>query len=298
VGTHGGTLAPREITEDELAELRDDLSPLIGVQLPALKLSRIVLQTIEPSQVGTIVGTLMDASLSHLPELLPQHADLAALGLTRAPGLIGDREGYPDFDHRSGKRLQLKLVYVEPTGVLMKRPPTRREPSARITQKVTIKNVIADRDALLVLPYTLEPDLADPNLFSPTVLDVGVFSMVEAVRARDHRLSEGGGIWFGEYETPAILSRKGLAKRRGNTPTDTSSYGRKESEGHDYNEDTNFGKLRRIPLEPLQQFLRKHGASYAGKGSYPARWVIDADAPEPGLLVDLGLEDEQDLAPD
>jgi hypothetical protein len=36
----------------------------------------------------------------------------------------------------------------------------------------------------------------------------------------------------------------------------TASYGRKESEGKDYNEDTNFGKLARIPHLGMQQFLR------------------------------------------
>src|ERR1039457_3654042 len=39
---------------------------------------------------------------------------------------------------------------------------------------------------------------------------------------------------------------------------DTSSYGRKESEGKDFNEDTNFGKLKRIPHPGLQTFLRKY----------------------------------------
>lgn len=44
-----------------------------------------------------------------------------------------------------------------------------------------------------------------------------------------------------------------------------AGYGRKESEGKDYNEDTNFGKLRRIPHEPLQRFLERH----RGKGDVP-----------------------------
>ena len=37
---------------------------------------------------------------------------------------------------------------------------------------------------------------------------------------------------------------------------DYSSYGRKENEGKDLNEDTNFGKLKRIPYAPLQQYIK------------------------------------------
>ena len=41
-----------------------------------------------------------------------------------------------------------------------------------------------------------------------------------------------------------------------NQPVDYSSYGRKENEGKDLNEDTNFGKLKRIPYAPLQRYIR------------------------------------------
>ena len=34
--------------------------------------------------------------------------------------------------------------------------------------------------------------------------------------------------------------------------------GRKESEGKHVNEDTNFGKLKRIPYGPFQEFLKKY----------------------------------------
>jgi hypothetical protein len=71
-------------------------------------------------------------------------------------------------------------------------------------------------------------------------------------------MTEGEGRWFGNYETPTILSRRGKQKIKKGLPLDTSSYGRKESEGRDFNEDTNFGKLKRIPHAKLQAFLAKY----------------------------------------
>ena len=35
---------------------------------------------------------------------------------------------------------------------------------------------------------------------------------------------------------------------------------RKHLSGQDFEKDTNFGKLKRIPYPPLQDFMRKHGA--------------------------------------
>ena len=98
--------------------------------------------------------------------------------------------------------------------------------------------------------------------------------MIDCIEARDHRLKEAGGVWFGNFETPTIVSKVGKQKLSNGGQTDNSLYGRKESEGRDYNEDTNFGKLKRIPYEPLQRFLKKHGASYSKTGSYPEPWAI------------------------
>ncbi len=81
--------------------------------------------------------------------------------------------------------------------------------------------------------------------------------MIELVEIRDKRLMDRGGRWFGNYETPAVLSQIGNAKLSKGEPVDTSTYGRKESEGKDFNEDTNFGKLKRIPYKPLQDFIKK-----------------------------------------
>jgi len=80
-----------------------------------------------------------------------------------------------------------------------------------------------------------------------------------SLRARDKRLSDSGGRWFGDYETPAVPSKIGREKLRKGASLE-ESYGRKESEGKDYNEDTNFGKLKRIPHPALQEFSKKHKA--------------------------------------
>jgi hypothetical protein len=270
-------MAP-DIGDRALEELQTALSPLLDLPIEVLRLPRPILAGFEPSQIGTIVGAVMDACIPQLSTLLPGNAELERVGLSKAAGILGDREGYPDYLHGSGHRLELKLAYVDPVGVEMKKPPTRREPSARLTQKVTFKNVDPERDALLVVAYQLRPLQDDPEIFSPTIIDLGVFSMIECIRARDFRLEESGGRWFGDYETPAVLSRYGRAKLAAGESPDESGYGRKESEGYDFNEDTNFGKLMRIPHEPLHRFLARIGASYRARGIYPEPWAIaDAD---------------------
>lgn len=257
------TTAPRKrITQQELDELREALTPLVGVQLEVLKIPRDILAGFEPSQIGTIVGALVDACLPQLQEILPNDETLRAVGLTKHAGILGEREGYPDFQHVSGKRLELKGLYVDPKNVRMKKPPTPREPSARLTQKVTVKNVDPGSDALLVVAYQLQPNRDDPNLFSPTIIDLVVFSVIECIEARDERLlKKQQGRWFGDYETPTVLSKVGKRKRHAGLPLDTTTYGRKASEGKDYNEDTNFGKLARIPYPPLQSLLARYGVA-------------------------------------
>jgi hypothetical protein len=247
------------ISSAELQEVREHLRTLIGVHFDLLKLPRAVLAAFEPSQIGTIVGTLMDACIPHLSQIIEGNETLAELGISKHPGVVGEREGYPDYLHGpTGKRLELKLIYVDPSGVEMKRPPTPRESSARLTQKVTVKNVEPDKDVLLVIAYQLRPGDDNRELFSPTIIDLEVFSMIECIRARDSRLSGGGGYWMGDYETPVVLSQKGRRAHRAGEAL-VQSYGRKASEGHHYNEDTNFGKLARIPYPPLQRFLSRFG---------------------------------------
>jgi hypothetical protein len=269
------SLTPQTIMPEEIEQLRQALQPMYGVQFNILKIPKDILPAFEPSQIGTIVGTLMDACIPQLAQILPENSLLCKIGLFKQEGILGDREGYPDYKHDSGKRLELKLLYVDPQGVQMKKPPTRREASARITQKVTVKNVIPATDVLLVIAYQLRANRDNQNLYSPSIIDLGLFPMIESVRARDHRLISGGGKWFGNYETPAVLSKIGRAKVARGEPVNDKLYGRKESEGHDFNEDTNFGKLKRIPLESLQFFLKKHGATFARRGTYPQPWAIE-----------------------
>lgn len=264
-----------KITQEEIDVLSRALNPLVGIQLPVLNIPKDILAGFEPSQIGTIIGAIMDACIPQLPAILPSNELVGKLGLAKCGGEIGEREGYPDYVHTSEKRVELKLLYVDPVDVEMKNPPTPREASARITQKVTVKNVDPVNDVLLVVAYQLQPNKGDTNLFSPTIIDLGIFSMMDCILARDQRLLESGGKWFGNFETPAVLSKAGRKKKADHQVTDDSTYGRKESEGKDYNEDTNFGKLKRIPYEPLQRFLKKHGASYAGSGTYPTPWVIE-----------------------
>ena len=197
------------MTDTDVEAFRQSIKALIGKQFKVLQIPREILIGFEPSQIGTIVGTLMDACIPYLSKILPDDETLAEVGLIRHLGEIGEREGYPDYDHNSGKRVELKLLYVDPVDIQMKKPPTPREPSARLTQKVTVKNVDPERDPLLVIAYRLQPGLAEPDLYSPTIIDLGIFPVIECIRARDQRLIKGGGKWFGDYDTPAVLSKEG-----------------------------------------------------------------------------------------
>jgi len=250
------------IRSDELTHIYNELQPLVGAQFKNLSIPKPVIQAFEPSQIGTIVGTLMDALIPHLD-------DIPTVGLKKAEGILGEREGYPDYVHDDGYRLELKLIYVDNPALTMKRPPTKREPSARLTQKVTVKNVVPETDAMLLIAYQMQPQADDEMAVSPTIISISVLPMLELVEARDKRLTDGGGIWFGDYETPAVLSKIGQGKLDRGISLDTSTYGRKESEGKDFNEDTNFGKLQRIPHSQLQDFIRKCKRISVGQEAIP-----------------------------
>jgi hypothetical protein len=277
------------VSSEQLWQLRQSLMSLVGVQLPVLRLPVGALLGFEPSQIGTIVGTLMDACIPQSASILPENDLLSEIGLSKHEGILGDREGYPDYRHISGLRVELKLLYVDPIGLQMKSPPTLREASARLTQKVTLKNVDPAHDVLMVLAYQLGVNRYEPQIVSPTIIDIGLFPVIDCILARDKRLTERGGKWFGDYETPAVLSKSGKLKKKCGLPIDDSQYGRKASEGKDFNEDTNFGKLKRIPFKPLQEFLKKHGATYASAGTYPEPWVIDGVDPS---LINVLLAEE------
>lgn len=260
-----GQGGPSEITEERIKEFQAVLKALVGIQIGVLRIPGAALVGFEPSQIGTVVGVIMDACIPQLDLITEDKEILGKVGLKRHAGSLKDREGYPDYDHASGLRAELKLLYVDPVEVKMKKPTTPREPSARLTQKVTLKNVEPDKDVLLVIAYQLQPDKKEPKLYVPTIIDVGAFSMIECIKARDKRLTDAGGKWFGNYETPAVLSKAGREALRKGLEIE-NNYGRKESEGKHYNEDTNFGKLKRIPYPPLQEFLKSCGVDRGTAG--------------------------------
>lgn len=247
--------ASNVVSIEDIANIKSDLLPLIGVQFNILSIPKEILFAFEPSQIGTIIGSLMDACIPQLSKITDSNT-FDSVGLRKNDGILGDREGYPDYLHISGKRLELKLLFVDNPNIEMKKPSTPREPSARLTQKVTFKNIQAENDLLLVIAYTLMENRAKQNFFSPTIIDFDVFPVYECILARDRRMYDSNGGWFGQFETPTILSNQGKRKVNARQPVDYSSYGRKENEGKDLNEDTNFGKLKRIPYEPLQQYIR------------------------------------------
>ncbi len=260
------------ISTEEIEELGVRLKNLIGISIPVLNIPKSILSGFEPSQIGTIVGTVMDACIPQIDTIISDSKIISEIGLEKHEGILGEREGYPDYKTNDGYRLELKLLYVDPVDVEMKKPPTPREASARLTQKVTYKNVITDKDLLLVIAYQFQE--TDNENYSPTIIDVAVFPVIDCILARDIRLSLSMGRWFGYFETPAILSKTGKDNLDNNAALNTQNYGRKESEGFDFNEDTNFGKLARIPYKPLQKFLKKHNSKYASRGVYPEKWNL------------------------
>lgn len=242
------------ISNSEIQEIKAVLQPLIGAQFNILSIPEEILKAFEPSQVGTIVGSLMDACIPQLSTLTDSN-EFDSVGLSKNEGILGDREGYPDYLHTSGKRLELKLLFVDNPNIDMKKPPTPREPSARLTQKVTFKNVIPEKDMLLIIAYALKERKQKPGFYSPTIIDFNIFPVYECILARDRRMYESNGGWFGNFETPTILSKQGRNKMKNGIEIDYDSYGRKEDEGKDLNEDTNFGKLKRIPYQPLKSYI-------------------------------------------
>jgi len=236
-----------DITPLELESLRQIFQPLIGLKVSWLSIPNKALAGFEPSQIAVIVNTLLDAALPQIKHLAtdPENATkLQGIGLSKAPGVIGQRETYPDYVHVSGKRVELKGLFVDNTDLPLKRPPTAREPSARLKENVTMNVIDPKNDALLLAAVRLQEDAGGDC--TPHIIDVAVFSMVECVRARDDRLRETGGKWFGRM--PKVVKKASIHKWRA---------GQELTEA-DFEKDTNFGKLKRIPYLPLQDFIRKH----------------------------------------
>ena len=64
------TDANEPVIDAMFSDLYRRLALLIGVQLEVLRLPRSILKAFEPSQIGAIVGVLMDACIPELPSLL------------------------------------------------------------------------------------------------------------------------------------------------------------------------------------------------------------------------------------
>jgi hypothetical protein len=238
-----------DITPLELGTLRQLFQPLVGLKISWLSIPNQALPGFEPSQIAVIVNTLLDAILPRIEHLATNEENarrLRGIGLSKAPGIIGQREGYPDYVHASGKRVELKGLFVDNPALPMKRPPTAREPSARLKENVTMDVIHPANDALLLAAAQLQED--ESGDCSPYIIDIGAFSMVECVRARDARLMGAGGRWIGGI--PKVVKKTSMSKF-------TSG---KRLTAADFEKDTNFGKLKRIPYPPLQDFMRKHGA--------------------------------------
>ncbi len=238
----------RKIATAALDALRQSFAPLIGLKISWLSIPNQALVGFEPSQIAVIVNTLLDGILPQI-ELLatdPENAErLKKSGLSKSPGIIGEREAYPDYVHVSGRRVELKGLFIDNPDLKLKRPPTRREPSARLKENITLDKIDPENDALLIAAVQLREE---DGYCYPFIIDIGVFFMIECIRARDKRLAESGGKWFAGV--PKVISKSGLRKQaRGEKLT-----------ARDYKKDTNFGKLKRIPYPPLQEFLRRHGA--------------------------------------
>lgn len=234
------------ISQENLDSLYGVFSPLIGMKIDWLSIPEAALKGFEPSQIAVIINTLLDGILPQI-ELLATDAvnaeKLKHIGLSKAPGEAGEREGYPDYLHVSGRRVELKGLFVDNPKLKLRRPPTPREPSARLKENITLDKIDPENDILLIGAIKLEEE---GGRCYPFIIDIGLFSMWECIKARDKRLLNGGGKWIGGI--PLVISKKGRKKlKRGESFTEA-----------DYEKDTNFGKLKRIPYPPLQTFLKKH----------------------------------------
>jgi len=87
-------------------------------------------------------------------------------------------------------------LFIDNSDLPLKRPPTAREPSARLKENVTVDIIDPANDALLLAAIQLRED--ESGNCSPHIIDLAVFSMIQCVRSRDARLAETGGLWIGK----------------------------------------------------------------------------------------------------
>jgi len=237
-----------KISQKEVNNIKNELQVLVGLKLNWLAIPSQALKGFEPSQIAVIINTLLDAALPQIELLATDQKNkekLKKLKLSKPSREIGERESYPDYVHASKKRIELKGLFVDNLSLNFKRPPTKREPSARLKENITMKYINPKMDVLLIAAVQLEKS---GSLCYPVIIDIGVFPMVDCIISRDKRLYDSGGKWI--KNIPCVISLKGAKKsKKGQRLTN-----------EDYEKDTNFGKLKRIPYKPLQEFMKKHGA--------------------------------------
>lgn len=78
------------ITEQQIDDIKDSISPLIGTQFNILSIPEEILIAFEPSQIGTIIGSLMDACIPQLSKITEDDA-FNSVGLTKNEGILGER---------------------------------------------------------------------------------------------------------------------------------------------------------------------------------------------------------------
>ncbi|MEN9613241.1 MAG: hypothetical protein RLZZ628_4055 [Bacteroidota bacterium] len=163
------------ITQVEISLLRTTLKPLIGMKIDWLSIPDQALEGFEPSQIAVIVNTLLDGILPQIQLLATTEMNqikLNNIGLQKAPSSIGQREGYPDYVHVSGKRVELKGLFVDNPALKLKRPPTPREPSARLKENITLENIDSSNDVLLIAAAQLKEE---NGLCSPFIVTIAAF---------------------------------------------------------------------------------------------------------------------------
>jgi len=198
------------ITTVQLTQIRQEFEPLVGLRITWLALPEIALLGFEPSQLAVIVNTLLDAALPQIKMLAssPENRErLESIRLEKAPRSIGEREAYPDYIHKSGFRFELKGLFVDNSELGLKRPPTRREPSARIKDNITMADVHPSEDILLMAAVQLRQT---EQFCYPVIIDIGLFPMVDCIKARDERMLRLGGRWNGKV--PQCVKKTSIEK--------------------------------------------------------------------------------------
>ena len=74
------------VSSEDIANIKTALSPLIGAQFHILSIPKEILLAFEPSQIGTIVGSLMDACIPQLSKITESDT-FDSVGLRKNEGI-------------------------------------------------------------------------------------------------------------------------------------------------------------------------------------------------------------------